>query len=123
MARSRFQRNIIRDNVTYNGTLVNTTTVVGATGTFDVGGRKSMTLDIVGTAITPTIWFYGAGASTTPRNITGQNLTTSATAVSASSTPTLWSFDVRGITTFSVVCTPTSPVSTSNVAIYYKAVP
>jgi hypothetical protein len=118
-----FPRVRINDYVPNTATIINASTVVGVTGTYTVAGRKTMMVDIVGTAVTPTVVFKGAGITGTPFNLMGTNMSNMATAISAVTAPQSWQFNVAGLTTFKVVATPTSPVSSANVSIYSKAVP
>lgn len=118
-----FQKIRLYDAVPKTATIINASTVVGVTGTYTVGGNRTLMVDIVGTAITPTTIFYGAGVTSTPFPLMGTNMTNMATAISAVTAPQSWQFNVAGLTTVKVVSTPTSPVSTSNVSIYSKAIP
>lgn len=117
---STHQRTIFHDRTVNTATIVSATTVVGATGSLAIGGRKTLVVDIAGTDVTPTTFFYGKGVSTTPHTLLGTRLDNGVTYTSSTATGQLWRFDVSGLTTFQAT---TSPVSPGNVVIYGKIIP
>lgn len=117
-----FEKIQLYSYIPQTATIVNTSTVIGVTGTFTVGGYKRVLMDIAGSAITPTVTFYGEGVSTTPHTILGTNISTGATGVSAVTSGQLWQFDVGALSVLRVVATPCSPAN-ANVTIYGRAVP
>lgn len=69
-----------------------------ANGTpFDVGGYKTLTVEISGTSTERSISFIGRGPSGEDRNIAGVRLSDLALATSTKGTKELWQFDITGL--------------------------
>ena len=92
---------------TANITLANAVTAIGVQPAQNVGGNKTMVIEVYGTATSFAVTIQGAGPSGTPYALTATNLTGMTTTQSIT-TAGLYQFDVTGIKSVDVNVTAVS---------------
>jgi hypothetical protein len=86
---------------------------------FDVGGNKTLTIEISGTSTSRTIAFIGRGPSGEDRYIAGVKLSDLSVATGSTGAGELWQFDITGLTS---VLMKVPAVAGGNVTVKGRAV-
>lgn len=94
-------------------------TVAGSGTIFDVGGYKTLTVEIYGTSTSRTVEFVARGPSGTDVALSGVNVSTNAVATSTTGTGEIWQFDITGLIS---VFMNLSAVAGGNVSVKGRAV-